>query len=142
MTQVAQEIPKVGLVMEEVKVVRWLKNVGDAVVAGEPLLEVETEKSVVEIEAAATGRLTQILVQVESLAVVGDQVAWIESADPPGGAAAAGVLRKPEPEAPALPVTTKRLSPAGAMTARDGERILVLPSPANSLPNAVSILAE
>ena len=65
-TLIAQEIPKVGLVMEEVKVVRWLKNVGDSVIAGEPLLEVETEKSVVEIEAAATGRLTEILVQVDS----------------------------------------------------------------------------
>ena len=51
--------------MEAVKVVRWLKNVGDNVAAGEPLLEVETEKSVVEIEAAATGRLAQILVQVD-----------------------------------------------------------------------------
>jgi pyruvate dehydrogenase E2 component (dihydrolipoamide acetyltransferase) len=80
MTRVAQEIPKVGLVMEEVRVVRWLKNVGDDVVAGEPLLEVETEKSVVEIEAAATGRLAQILVQVDGQAAVGDQVAWIESA--------------------------------------------------------------
>ncbi|HXC22733.1 MAG TPA: lipoyl domain-containing protein, partial [Steroidobacteraceae bacterium] len=75
MTQIAQEIPKVGLVMEEVKVVRWLKNVGDDVIAGEPLLEVETEKSVVEIEAAVSGRLTQILVQVDNRAVVGDQVA-------------------------------------------------------------------
>ena len=89
MTLVAQEIPKVGLVMEEVRVVRWLKNVGDSVIAGEPLLEVETEKSVVEIEAAATGRLTQILVQVDSQAVVGDQVAWIESAEAQGAAAAA-----------------------------------------------------
>jgi pyruvate dehydrogenase E2 component (dihydrolipoamide acetyltransferase) len=80
MTRVAQEIPKVGLVMEEVRVVRWLKNVGDDVVAGEPLLEVETEKSVVEIEAAASGRLAQILVQVDGQAAVGDQVAWIESA--------------------------------------------------------------
>src|SRR5256885_1094811 len=49
--------------------------------AGEPLLEVETEKSVVEIEAAATGRLAEILVQADSAAAVGDQVAWIESAD-------------------------------------------------------------
>jgi pyruvate dehydrogenase E2 component (dihydrolipoamide acetyltransferase) len=81
MTMIAQEIPKVGLVMEEVKVVRWLKSVGDHVVAGETLLEVETEKSVVEIEAAATGRLAQILVQVDSPAAVGDRVAWIESAE-------------------------------------------------------------
>jgi pyruvate dehydrogenase E2 component (dihydrolipoamide acetyltransferase) len=88
-TLIAQEIPKVGLVMEEVRVVRWLKNVGDGVTAGEPLLEVETEKSVVEIEAAATGRLTQILVQADSRAAVGDQVAWIESDEAEGAGAAA-----------------------------------------------------
>jgi pyruvate/2-oxoglutarate dehydrogenase complex dihydrolipoamide acyltransferase (E2) component len=93
-TLVAQEIPKVGLVMEEVKVVRWLKNVGDNVVAGEPLLEVETEKSVVEIEAAVTGRLTQILVPVDSQVLVGDQVAWIESADVQGAAAPAALGRE------------------------------------------------
>jgi pyruvate/2-oxoglutarate dehydrogenase complex dihydrolipoamide acyltransferase (E2) component len=92
-TRVAQEIPKVGLVMEEVRVVRWLKSVGDAVVAGEPLLEVETEKAVVEIEAAATGRLSQILVQNGSRAAVGDQVAWIESAEAQGAVAAAPAPR-------------------------------------------------
>ena len=79
--------------MEEVKVVRWLKNVGDQVVAGETLLEVETEKSVVEIEAAATGRLAQILVEVDSPAAVGDQVAWIESAEAPVAAAPAAAPR-------------------------------------------------
>ena len=84
MSLVAQEIPKVGLVMEAVKVVRWLKKVGDSVTAGEPLLEVETEKSVVEIEAAASGRLAEILVQADSAASVGDQVAWIECAGVPG----------------------------------------------------------
>ncbi len=84
MPLVAQEIPKVGLVMEAVKVVRWLKQVGDSVTAGEPLLEVETEKSVVEIEAAASGRLAEILVQADSAASVGDQVAWIECAGVPG----------------------------------------------------------
>lgn len=82
MALVAQEIPKVGLVMEAVKVVRWLKGVGDTVTQGEPLVEVETEKSVVEIEATASGRLTQILVQVDQEATVGDQIAWIESAEP------------------------------------------------------------
>jgi len=91
-TRVAQNIPKVGLVMEEVKVVRWLKNVGDSVVQGEPLLEVETEKSVVEIEAATTGRLTQILLQVDSQALVGDQVAWIESAEVQSAASSTAAL--------------------------------------------------
>jgi pyruvate dehydrogenase E2 component (dihydrolipoamide acetyltransferase) len=78
---IAQEIPKIGLVMDTVTVTRWLKSVGDAVNAGDVLLEVESEKSVVEIEAAATGRLAQILVQADQSATVGDKVAWIDSAD-------------------------------------------------------------
>jgi len=118
-TRVAQEIPKVGLVMDEVKVVRWLKNVGDHVVAGEPLLEVETEKSVVEIEAVVTGRLTQIMVQVDGQALVGDQVAWIESAEVQGAAPPA-----------AAPATAP---PATA--ARDGDRI-------RSTPVARTLAAE
>ena len=83
MPLIAQEIPKIGLVMDAVTVTRWLKSVGDSVIAGDVLLEVESEKSVVEIEAVATGRLAQILVQADQSAAVGDQVAWIESADEP-----------------------------------------------------------
>ena len=106
MNLIAQEIPKVGLVMEEVKVVRWLKNVGDSVAAGEPLLEVETEKSVVEIEAAATGRLTQILVKVDSRAAVGDQVAWIESAEAQGAGITTAAPRTVDPETVATTLST------------------------------------
>jgi pyruvate dehydrogenase E2 component (dihydrolipoamide acetyltransferase) len=118
---IAQEIPKVGLVMESVKVVRWLKNVGDDVAAGEPLLEVETEKSVVEIEAAAAGRLTQILVQVDQQAAVGDQVAWIESAEAQGAATTAVAPRTADSATVAATPSTV------AMAARDGERIRSTP---------------
>jgi pyruvate dehydrogenase E2 component (dihydrolipoamide acetyltransferase) len=78
-TRVALEIPKVGLVMEQARLVRWLKNPGDAVAQGEPVLELETEKSVVEIEATVSGRLVEQLVQVDEQANVGDQVAWLET---------------------------------------------------------------
>jgi pyruvate dehydrogenase E2 component (dihydrolipoamide acetyltransferase) len=134
MTRVAQEIPKVGLVMEEVRVVRWLKSVGDAVVAGEPLLEVETEKAVVEIEAAATGQLSQILVQNDSRAAVGDQVAWIESAEEQGAATATAA---PTPAPRAAEPTPVESTPAVRMhgtatnaargEARDAARIRSTP---------------
>jgi len=120
-TLVAQEIPKVGLVMEAVKVVRWLKNVGDDVMAGEPLLEVETEKSVVEIEAAATGRLTQILVQVDAQAAVGDQVAWIDSAEAQAAGTAAAAPRAADPKTVVPP------APAAAIAPRDSQRIRSTP---------------
>ncbi len=79
MALVAQDIPKVGLVMENSRLVRWLKNVGDTIVEGEPILELETEKSVVEIEATVSGRLVEQLIAVDQEAHVGDRVAWVES---------------------------------------------------------------
>src|SRR5512146_1516995 len=54
--RVLVEIPRVGLVMETARVQRWLKDVGDNIAQGEPLVEVETEKTVVEIEAPVGGR--------------------------------------------------------------------------------------
>jgi pyruvate/2-oxoglutarate dehydrogenase complex dihydrolipoamide acyltransferase (E2) component len=49
-------------------IARWLKQEGDAVVAGEPLVEVEVEKVTLEIVAPASGVLASIL------AVQGDEV--------------------------------------------------------------------
>ncbi|HZF27196.1 MAG TPA: dihydrolipoamide acetyltransferase family protein [Steroidobacteraceae bacterium] len=102
MALVAMEIPKVGLVMEAVRVTRWLKNVGDAVTLGEPLVEVETEKSVVEIEATVSGRLVEILVQVGEEASVGDEIARLESATAQPSSTAAQKTRTVQPET-ALP---------------------------------------
>jgi pyruvate dehydrogenase E2 component (dihydrolipoamide acetyltransferase) len=76
---VAQEIPKVGLVMDSARLVRWLKKVGDSIEQGEPLLELETEKTVITIEAAVSGRLVQVLLVEDQEAHVGDRIAWIES---------------------------------------------------------------
>jgi pyruvate dehydrogenase E2 component (dihydrolipoamide acetyltransferase) len=94
---VALEIPKVGLVMENARLVRWLKSVGDTVQAGEPLLELETEKSIVEIEATVSGRLVEILMQADAEAKVGDRIAWVESDEiqPPAAAAAQPHADKP-----------------------------------------------
>jgi pyruvate dehydrogenase E2 component (dihydrolipoamide acetyltransferase) len=78
---VVQEIPKVGLVMENGRLVRWLKNVGDPVRQGEALLELETEKTVVEIAATVTGTLVETLLDVDQEARVGDQVAWVETGE-------------------------------------------------------------
>src|SRR5260370_5534799 len=56
--------------MERGRVVRWLKQVGDPVAAGEPLYEVESEKAVVEGEATAAGQLVHIsVVEDEEVAV-------------------------------------------------------------------------
>jgi pyruvate dehydrogenase E2 component (dihydrolipoamide acetyltransferase) len=86
---VALEIPKIGLVMESVRIVRWLKEVGDVVQQGEPLLELETEKSVVEVESTESGRLVELLLRADQEARVGDRIAWLENeiASAPGQSA-------------------------------------------------------
>ena len=71
-------MPKLGLTMEEGSVVRWLKNEGDRVEKGEPILVVETEKVEYEVEAPATGVLKQIIGQVEQVYLVGGVLAVIE----------------------------------------------------------------
>lgn len=82
MARIALEIPKVGLVMETARVVRWLKQAGEPVRQGEPLVELETEKSVVEVESPVAGRLAQILLKVDQDARVGDRLGWLEGALP------------------------------------------------------------
>jgi pyruvate dehydrogenase E2 component (dihydrolipoamide acetyltransferase) len=54
-------MPKLSLTMETGKIVRWLKKEGDKVEKGEPILEIETEKVTVEVEAPASGILHKIL---------------------------------------------------------------------------------
>lgn len=115
MARVALEIPKVGLVMEAVRIARWLKGVGDILKVGEPLLEVETEKSLVEIEATVGGRLAEILVTVDQEARVGDRIAWIETAEAPA--------TQPSGPTPPAPESAAVQRPARPPTVREGGRV-------------------
>lgn len=74
-------MPKVGLDMEEGMITSWLKKVGDPVVAGEPLMEIETDKAVTEIEAAVTGTLVEIVVPEGETVEIASVVAWVETDD-------------------------------------------------------------
>jgi pyruvate dehydrogenase E2 component (dihydrolipoamide acetyltransferase) len=119
---VALEIPKVGLVMENARLVRWLKDVGDVVQQGEPLLELETEKSVVEIESTESGRLIEILLRADQVARVGDRIAWLQN-DAPGAAV--------ERSAPSIPSTpdTEAEATMPASNEREGEAARIRSSP-------------
>ncbi len=48
-------MPKAGMDMQEGRLIRWLKNVGDKVVFDEPIMEIETDKITMEVEAPADG---------------------------------------------------------------------------------------
>ncbi|MEK7341609.1 MAG: biotin/lipoyl-containing protein [Candidatus Binatota bacterium] len=76
-------IPRLGSSDEsdEVKVLRWHKQKGETVQKGEPLLEVETDKVNVEIEAPDTGLLSEVRVKEGEVVSFNSVVAVIEGKD-------------------------------------------------------------
>ncbi len=75
------EMPKMGDTMEEGKILRWLKQVGEPVKKGEPLAEIETDKVNIEVEAFASGVLRKILVPEGASAAIGASIALVGAAD-------------------------------------------------------------
>jgi len=71
-------LPHSGMGISEATIVNWLKAVGDRVEKDEIIVEVETAKSVVEVEAPVAGTLTQIHFQVDDVVEVGTEIATIE----------------------------------------------------------------
>ena len=74
-------VPQLSLSMEEAKVSRWLVEDGDAVTAGQLVVEVETDKATVEIEAQAAGVL-RIVAREGAIVAVDGVLAELEAALP------------------------------------------------------------
>src|ERR1700690_1306886 len=70
-------MPALEMAQESGVLVNWLKRDGEAVVKGEPLMEIETDKVTVEIEAPASGTLGGLLAHEGDIVPVGRTVAWI-----------------------------------------------------------------
>lgn len=97
-------MPALGESVSEGTVTRWLKNIGDAVVVDEPLLEVSTDKVDTEIPSPVAGVLLAIDVTVDSTVPVGARLGLIGSAN---GAPVA-------PSAPTPPPVVDTVAPAPA----------------------------
>ncbi len=106
-------MPNVGEGVTEGEIVRWLKQLGDFVARDEPVVEIETDKAIVEIPSPFEGTLTSILVPEGETVPIGTAIAEITTAD----------SAAPEPEPPASQPTPEP-SPASRPQAAD-------PSPAS-----------
>jgi pyruvate dehydrogenase E2 component (dihydrolipoamide acetyltransferase) len=121
-------MPALELAQETGKVVRWLKSAGDAVSKGEPLLEIETDKVTVEIEAPASGTLGDVSAREGEVVPVGQVIARIvgpgEAAEAlpmaPAGAGGAAAGPKPSPVIEASPLAREIAEPHGVGLARVG----------------------
>ncbi|WP_413991741.1 2-oxoglutarate dehydrogenase complex dihydrolipoyllysine-residue succinyltransferase [Labrys okinawensis] len=119
------KVPTLGESVTEATIGKWFKKPGDAVKVDEPLLELETDKVTLEVNAPASGVLGEILAKAGETVGVGALLGSVEA----GGAAAAPAPAAPAPaatpSAPAAPVaaaapaTAMPASPAAAKIAAD-----------------------
>jgi len=125
-------MPALELAQETGKVVRWLKASGEAVTKGEPLIEIETDKVTVEIEATASGILADVTAREGDVVPVGQTIALIAA---PGEAGLA-------PAVPGLAGGTRQGAAsglparAGADARSHGERGLRTAASATGAPTA------
>ena len=123
-------MPALEMAQETGKLVSWKKKAGEQVKKGEMLLEVETDKAVVEIEAAGDGILGGVTAKEGDVVPVGQTIAWLlkPGEQPPTNVAAAQTGRKMD-SAPAVaagaaaPAAPEPVSSAGAKISPKARRL-------------------
>jgi pyruvate dehydrogenase E2 component (dihydrolipoamide acetyltransferase) len=152
-------MPALGMAQDTGIVMQWKKRAGDQVVKGEPLLEVETDKAVVDVESPASGTLAAISAEAGAEVPVGTVIALIlgddesertepspphsvgrSMAKPPGGG-----VEEPLAEVPDSPQsqTEARLLPASPKARRlAAESRLDLDAVAGSGPEGAIVSAD
>jgi 2-oxoglutarate dehydrogenase E2 component (dihydrolipoamide succinyltransferase) len=112
-------VPQLGESVVEARVARWLKKEGEAIAVGDPLVELETEKIDLEVNADQAGVLATILRQEGEDVKVGEPLALIEAgagaASSPASAPASASPAPPEALTPAVAA-----APAGAAAGQAG----------------------
>lgn len=123
-------MPQAGQSVEEAVLLRWMVKPGDIIAKGQPIFEIETDKSNIEVEAADAGRLARIVVAEGAMVPVLTPVAYLadNDADVDAYLAAAGAQEAPAPAAAAAPTAAPR--PAVAAPAAQTESGRVKASPA------------
>jgi len=102
-------VPALGESVTEATVAKWFKSPGDAVELDEPLVELETDKVAVEVNAQAAGVLTEIAAEAGTDVEVGALLGSIEE-----GAAPAVKVAKPAPAPQPAATPPKAEAPAAA----------------------------
>ena len=81
MSRIAIVMPQMGQSVAEGTIVRWEKNQGESVQLDEVVLEVETDKTTVEVESPSDGTLVSCLKEAGEIAAAGEVIAFLEVED-------------------------------------------------------------
>src|SRR5712672_2832148 len=110
-------VPALGESVTEATVAKWLKKIGDSVAVDDPLVELETDKVTLEVNATAPGTLAEISVPEGGNVGVGGVLGLIGDAG----------AKSPAPAAkPAKPPAAEKSTPATAAAGRSGSTAEVL----------------
>ena len=112
-------MPALEMAQDSGKLVSWFKQEGESVRKGEMLLEVETDKAVVEVEAAVDGILAGVSARPGDVVQVGRTIAWLVE---PGESVPAAASASPFPSQQALASPTP-VAPGAGAPARSTARI-------------------
>ncbi len=115
-------LPKLGLTMDEGKLVGWLKKEGDRIEAGEILFEVETDKATMEVESPVAGYVRKLLASAGETVPVTQVIALISAtADEPVAVPSA-------PAAPERPAAVEAPVPPPVASRPEDGRIVASPA--------------
>ena len=104
-------MPALEMAQDTGKLVSWRKQEGEPVRKGEMLLEVETDKAVVEVEAAADGILAGVTAKPGDVVQVGRTIAWlVQPGEAPPTTALPDVATGPRAEAARISPKARRLA--------------------------------
>lgn len=106
-------MPKLSETMKDGKLLYWCVQPGDYVEAGEPLAEIEADKANMELEATASGTVTELLAKPGQTVDVGQALAVLEE-----GVGTPG-QRAPRPAQEAAPSIDLTISPLAARLAAE-----------------------
>ena len=116
------KVPVLGESVSEATVAKWFKGIGDSVAVDEPIVELETDKVTVEVNAPVAGALTNIIAATGADVEVGALLATIEEG-------ASGTASTPAPE-PAAPKTETTPAPKAEPTPAPAPVSSPAPAPA------------
>lgn len=113
-------MPALGMAQETGRLIQWLKSAGDSVSKGEPLMEIETDKATLEIEAPASGVLSNVTARAGDDIPVGQRIALILA---PGESAPVEAPSQASPSAPSAPAPVQTSAPVSAASASTVARV-------------------
>lgn len=131
-------MPSMGADMTEGTIVKWLKAEGDEVKRGDKIAEIETDKTVVEMESYSEGLIRKLIAAEGDLVQVGNVIAYIGAAEDEVPETAAAPAAAPAESAPEPAVAKAEPAPEAAAPApvATPEPVAVAPAPTPAAPSA------